>query len=223
MKHTLKQLVERFRNDAKDTVEPYLFEDEYVKRVLNEAEHEAAIRARLLHECVLPQVCEITLQPGQSVYQLHEALYEITYLMRIEDGQPDTELALKSTEWLSRNHPEWRTDHKYVLPYAVQLETKILLATPPKAAGKLVLEGYRLPISTMTEDTDTPEIGVAHHEKLVLWALHCAFSQPDAESFDPQRAAQAERAFTAYFGARPDADLRRETREDTDHVNVSYI
>ncbi|RPP87255.1 hypothetical protein IPC1125_34030, partial [Pseudomonas aeruginosa] len=52
---------------------------------------------------------------------------------------------------------------------------------------------------------------------LVQWALHRGFSIPDMESFDPNRAALAEAAFTAYFGERPDSDLRRITREDVPH------
>ena len=222
MKQTLKQLIARFRQDARDLQEPYLFNKELVVEALNDAQHEAAIRARLLYECDAPAICEIALEPGESVYPFHESLYEITHLVRLEAGQQDTVLELKSAEWLTRNYPNWRTDHKYVLPYAVQLDTQIRLATPAKAVGKLLLEGYRLPLRPMCEDRHVPEIAIAHHEKLVLWALHRAFSQPDADSFDPQRAEKALAKFTEYFGLRPDADLRRETRED-EPVNVSYI
>lgn len=222
MKQTLKQLVERFRVDAKDDVEPYIFSPEFVKEALNEAEHEAAIRARLLHECDNERVCVIDLVPGKSAYRLHESLYELTHIMRIEDGQQPVPLEIKSVEWLNKEHPDWRTDHKYVLPYVVQTDTGLRLATPPAAAGQLRLEGYRLPLRAMCADTDTPEIHTAHHDKLVHWALHRAFLQPDADGFDPQRAATSLAKFTEYFGLRPDADLRRETRED-EPVNVSYI
>lgn len=64
---------------------------------------------------------------------------------------------------------------------------------------------------------DVPEIAAIHHEYLVQWALYRAFSVPDTETFDPNRAAIAEREFTQYFGLRPDSDLRRITREDTPH------
>ena len=64
---------------------------------------------------------------------------------------------------------------------------------------------------------------LASHQHLVYWALHRAFSQPDSDGFDPQRAATAEATFTGYFGARPDADLRRATRHDVPQVNVGYF
>lgn len=222
MKQTLKQLVARFRSDAADEVDPPLFSTEFVKEALNEAEHEAAIRARLLHESDNERVCVIALVPGQSAYRLHESLYELTHIMRIEDGQQPVPLEIKSVEWLNKEYPDWRTDHKYVLPYVVQTDIGLRLATPPKAAGQLRIEGYRLPLRAMCSDNDTPEIHTAHHDKLVQWALHRAFSQPDADGFDPQRAEKALAKFTEYFGLRPDADLRRETRED-EPVNVSYI
>ena len=63
----------------------------------------------------------------------------------------------------------------------------------------------------------------AHHEHLIDWALHRAFSVPDAEAFDPQRAALAEQAFTEYFGPLPDSDLRRITRHDVVHHNTVYL
>jgi hypothetical protein len=46
---------------------------------------------------------------------------------------------------------------------------------------------------------------------------------PDAETFDPNRAALAEQAFTRYFGLLPDSDLRRRTREDVTHVNQGFF
>ena len=63
----------------------------------------------------------------------------------------------------------------------------------------------------------------AHHEHLIDWALHRAFSVPDAETFDQHRADLAERAFTEYFGLLPDSDMRRITRHDVVHHNTVYL
>ena len=93
----------------------------------------------------------------------------------------------------------------------------------PSTAGTLYLEGYRLPLKPLVNDTDKPEINQAHHRNLVHWALHRAFSKPDSETIDPQRAATAEAAFTRYFGIAPDSDMRRQTREDVLHVNKVFF
>jgi hypothetical protein len=75
----------------------------------------------------------------------------------------------------------------------------------------------------MQNDSDTPEIHAASHRSLILWALRCAFSVPDSEAFDQQRADRAEAAFTAYFGERPRSNLRRNTRTDVPQTVKAFM
>ncbi|MCG3783326.1 hypothetical protein [Delftia acidovorans] len=221
---TLQELIERFRADAKDCETPYLWSPELVTAWLNEAVAEAAVRGRLLLEVDRPQVCQIQVIEGQASYPLHAALYEITYLAYKVDGTREPQaLTLVSTEWLDRQQPGWRHRRLDRMCWAVQGENSIRLVPAPSRDGLLVLEGYRLPLLPMRDPGESPEIHAFSHEKLVLWALHRAFSQPDADGFDPTRAAAAEAEFTRYFGRRPDSDLRRQTREDQPHVTESII
>ena len=101
-----------------------------------------------------------------------------------------------------------------------------------EAGEVLHVEAYRLPLVPMAAPADpddpaavwpSPEIHEAHHEHLIQWALHKAFSVPDSELFDPERSMLAERAFTAYFGLLPDSDMRRQTREDVQHYVRGYM
>ena len=85
-----------------------------------------------------------------------------------------------------------------------------------------MIEVYRLPLAPMALDTDTPEIHAASHEHLLQHVLHRAFSVPDAETFDRDRAKLAEDAFAIRFGLSVDADMRRSTREDADQTNWVY-
>ena len=221
---TLQELINRFRADSKDCVKPYLWGEELVTAWLNEAVAEAAVRGRLLLEVERPQVCHVPVKEGQATYPLHPALYEITYLAyEIDGAREPQELTLVSTEWLDRHQPGWRHKRLDCMRWAVQGERSIRLVPAPPRDGRLVLEGYRLPLRPMCSSGESPEIHAFSHEKLVLWALHRAFSQPDADGFDPTRAAAAEAEFTRYFGRRPDSDLRRQTREDQPHVTESII
>ena len=102
--------------------------------------------------------------------------------------------------------------------HIIQDDTGIRLVPIPDVGGELQLEGYRVPLSAMQNDTDKPEINQIHHVHLIQWALHKAFSVPDSEFFDPNRSALAKQQFTDYFVPRPDSDLRRMTREDVPHV-----
>ena len=218
----LQALIAAFRVDAKDRADPPLFEEEDVIAWLNEAQDEAAVRARLLHESANATLCEIAVQAGVTVYVLHPSLYELDYLVfEPSDGSQARQVTLKSAGELDRSMPDWRRERGFV-DHAVQDDKSLRLARVPAVGGVLRIEGYRLPLVAMAQDTDEPEIHRAHHRHLVDWALFRAFSVPDADTFDPVRAGKAEAAFSTYFGLPPDSDLRRTARHDQDHQTVVY-
>lgn len=128
---------------------------------------------------------------------------------------------LADREELDLLRPDWR-DEQGPPEYAIQDDTSITLVPRPTADGTLHLEGYRVPLKALENDTDKPELNESHHRHLVHWALHRAFSKPDAETIDQTRAATAEEAFTRYFGQRPDSDLRRATRSDVPQTNKVF-
>lgn len=215
---TLDELIAQARGDADDAIEPYLFPRTSLVRWFNEAVEEACIRGRLIHESALEAVCRIGLEPGRAVYPLHRALYEISHVAWRADGAGARRaMELCSTELLDRTVRDWRDLPAGRPLYAVQGDTSIRLVPAPAALSTLMLEGYRLPIEPMSQGGDEPEISSAHHRLLVLWVLWRAFSTPDTDFYDMDRARVAEAEFTRYFGPRPDSDLRRITREDAPH------
>lgn len=218
----LDQLICQFRIDASDLRQPFLFEDEWVAGWLTEAVAEAAVRGRLIMDVSTPAVCEIPVVAGAAVYPLHAALFELVHLRFKAAGSTRSEpVHLMTREELGRICPEWR-DREGRIEFAIQDDTRIQLVGIPRTTGVLHIEGYRVPLKALANGADKPEISSAHHHHLVHWALHRAFSQPDGETFDPSRAARAEAAFTAYFGDRPDSDLRRSTRHDEVQTNKVY-
>ncbi len=220
---TLADLIARYRIAANDKVEPYFVTDDELRDFLNDAEREAAIRGRLIHESADTDVCEIAVVEGTAVYPLHVKLYEITHCAFRQDGFTSRcAVRLTSTGWLDRNVCDWR-DRNSAPEFGIQSDKDIRLAPTPSVAGTLLLEGYRLPMEDMEEDDDQPEIHEAHHIQLIQWALYRAFSIPDTEFFDASRADAAEQEFTRYFGIRPDADLRRITREDVPHRVEAFL
>ena len=218
----LEQLIQQFRVDADDLVQPYLWPDEWVAPWLTEAVNEAAVRGRLLYEASNPAVCQIAVAANAATHELHKSLFELVHLRFQATGAATSSvLSIKAREELDRIRPGWR-DETGTPRYAVQDDTRITLVPRPEVAGTLHVEGYRVPLKALENDTDKPELHEAHHRHLVHWALHRAFSKPDSETIDPQRAATAEAAFTRYFGPRPDADLRRSTRHDEVQTNKAF-
>jgi hypothetical protein len=220
---TLQDLMRRFRVLANDKVQPYFWADADVKDWLNDAQAQAAARGRLLREEANAAVCRIALVPGQATYRLHAVVFEIISLQLIPaNGDRARALRLVSREWLGAEVPGWR-ERVEPAQFAVQDDTSLRLVGEFELGDVLALECYRLPLAAMVETTDKPEIHAAHHEHLLLWALHKAFSIPDTEAFDPARSDRAEAGFTAYFGLMPDSDLRRITREDVQHHNRGIL
>ncbi|MDH1865733.1 hypothetical protein N5D83_02730 [Pseudomonas chengduensis] len=221
----LAELIRRVRTEANDMVVPYFWSDEDVAAWLNDAVSEACIRARLIHESQDAAVCQIAVTAGQAVYPLHPALYELTRLaLYPADGSRPEVLRLCSSERLDAERLDWPDEVGCPL-FAVQGDTDLRLVPSPEQGATLKLEGYRTPIVEMKladKDSAEPAIHREHHRHLIHWALHKGFAVPDMETFDPNRSAQAERAFEDHFGLRPSADLRRSTREDTPHHNEAF-
>lgn len=219
---TLADLIRRFRVLSLDNATPPFWADEDITDWLNEAQNEACIRARLIREDELESVCSIPLTPGTHTYALNPLVYEIISMWIKPASGRKRPVTLRSREWLDRRLPEWRECTRPA-EIAIQDDTTVRIVGAVEAGDTLELECYRLPRRPMANDTDKPEIHEAHHLHLVQWALHRAFSIPDADAHDPQRSKQALDEFERYFGLRPDADLRRSTRHDEVQANVSYV
>ena len=212
----------RVRLLAQDTTLPYLWQDEDIDDWLNEAQQEAAIRARLLRATPAshPALCEFSLTAGETAIALPEQLYEISYQEWVI-GAERRPLKLVSREWMDTTLPGWRAIPAADPDYLVQDRQALEVVPPPIADGSVLIEGYRLP-EPMGADDEEPGIPLAHHIHLVQWALHVGYSLPDAETFNPGKSQAAEAEFTRYFGARPDADLRADTRNDETHRIVAW-
>lgn len=220
---TLEDLLRRFRVAARDTAAPYLFADENITDWLNDAQEQACIRGRLLRDDSTLAVTRIPLTVGTHTYDLHETVYELINLRLIKASgdRPDT-LVVKSREWLDSNMCDWRESERPAC-YVIQDDTSIRVVGTFAAGDRIDIECYRLPLEPLANDTDEPEIHRAHHVHLIDWALHRGFSIPDTETKDDDRASDHEGKFTAYFGPMPDADMRRITRHDVEHHNVSIL
>ncbi len=219
----LEQLTAQFRVDADDLVtNPPLWEDEWLADWFTEAQNEAAVRARLILDDYTQAVTQIAVTAGESSYTLHPKVYEIARLDFTPAAGHATKPVLISREKLDRERPDWRTMPQGDPCYAIQTDTRLRLVPVPSQNGTLTIEAYRLPLKALKNDNDRPEIHEAHHIHLVQWVLYRAFSRPDADAHDPGRAAVALGNFEAYFGIRPDADLRRATRHDEPQVNTPF-
>ena len=81
---TLAELIAALRTDADDLVaNPYLWSDAELTRWANEAEQEAALRAKLLFDASTTAVCQIAVLAGTTSYALHAKVQDAKGLFGI--------------------------------------------------------------------------------------------------------------------------------------------
>lgn len=208
----LRELRSAWRQDVFDTGTPPLFSDANIARWFSEAEEEAAIRKSLLR---VSEGVEFELSPGDTEIALDPGIYEVRTARIVEAG---------TTYWLSpsdryeqdRLFRDWRDTTARPTAFFHD-DMSLTFNRIVETAGTLKLEAFRVPSSPMEDDDDEPEIAAVHHRRLAGWVTYRAFSVPDADAMDKNRAADGLADFTDYFGHRPDADGRRDNNANRPH------
>jgi hypothetical protein len=198
-----------------------LWPDGDVTGFLNEAEREAAERARLLYDKTTPEVVEIELLPDVREYRLHPKVWDVEAASLQRPGANNDSLwtLCRADEddmrWSINQRPNLSGWAKYFLVYGDTTgdegEGKFLILDrkPSEAGGTLHIEVYRYPLVDMEDGEDEPEIAPRHHDGLVHWALHVAYQTRDMEGSASQRAVHHEAEFIKRFGVRDDANVVR--------------
>lgn len=215
-------LVELFRTHPIDYTDPYMWEDTDVLAWINEAEREAAIRARLIFDRTTSAYCAISVTAGTARYAVNAKVFDISRAFFTDANSTRTTLEPRDRTELDRVFSDWRTTTEKPGGYVFD-DTSITLDRLPDTAGTIALEVYRLPAADVTFST-SPEIAAIHHGELVNWACYKALSTGDFEQIEEtqQRANKYLALFEQYFGRKPSADLRRRQRANTPHVNKAW-
>jgi hypothetical protein len=206
---TLADLIDAFRARAQDTVEPYLWSDDEVREFATDAENEAAERGRLIRDSTTPEICVVEVLEDQAGYDLDSRIISVE---RAKMDGATLPLKLTSTDAMDRNGA-W--EHRTGTPSYAVLDAegpawRLTLSPIPTADGTLRLQVFRYPIGPLSSDGgNVPEIHARLHPRLIDWMLHRAYGKQDAETYDRVKAEQAEAVFTASFGPRIDANVRR--------------
>lgn len=205
----LEGLIAEFRRRVDDQTEPYLHSDEAVIGWANEAEREAALRAKLIHD---PDFDRFALVPGQSDYTISPLVIALDRLtVALAAGGRPYDLDLTGSDALS-DQRDWHSRRGRPTAAAWAGET-LRLWPEPDRAGTVQVVCYRYPRAAMTQDSDEPEIHQEWHAGLVDWIVYRAASCRDADTYDEGMAAMALAEFTRNFGARDTANVVRRHRE----------
>lgn len=200
----LSELLTRFRSDADDKVEPYLWSDADVKFWLNEAEQEACRRSVLLKDSSTTEICRVTAGTSNPWIALDSRVVRVLRAKPQEQAGP---VGLLSAEQMDCNIPSWEdATGTEVRALIADMETGKLRTYPIMTADVAIdLTVQRLPLKDMSEPSHCPEIRKESHVKLVHWALYKAYSVPDIDANDPEKAMKELALFEAEFGKKTSA------------------
>lgn len=208
---TVAEFIARFRLEMADTAAPYLWSDDEIASYLDDAVNEACVRARLIEDSSTPEVCSLTLTPGQSSYVLHESVIDVRRVTF--NGKA---LGMSSVEEEDENDLTWESRKgSEPLRVIVSGTNRIRVVPEPTASVTLGLTVYRTPLVALTAATPTasPETPAIYHMRLRDWAYRCAYLKQDAEAFDKSSADEFEARFERSFGVRLDANVARKRRD----------
>lgn len=210
----LSDLLADFRSTADDTVAPHLWPDPDVIRWFREAEEEACIRSKLLRGIVNYPV--VANDDGAAV-AAH--IFEVRRAWLRDSAGTDYPIEEKDELELDRLAADWRTRIKRPCAFVWYADGNLRFDAVSDASYTLFIEGYALPQNKFQGEDESPSIPLIHHRRLVSWALYRAFSVPDADLRDEQKAGRHYAQFEAYFGRRPMADLGRSETANNPQVN----
>ena len=213
----LRDLIDQCRNETRDTSVPYLWSDPEWTGYLNEAADEACIRARLIEN----EGLELDSSAGDPYADIPDYVWSIQRVtfngrkLILCDKQ-----MLDDTEGL-----EWESRTADIPVACYEVGGKLRFYPIPAVAGEVFAHAFCTPSSQMEDDEDEPqEIKPRRQGRNNDWALRCAYSKKDADTFDGKQAEGYEVAFEKTFGPRPDEKAMRRLRINVRrHVKGAYF
>lgn len=199
----LEELIRRGRLVTHDLVVPYFTSDDDWRDWLNEAQEEAAIRGRLIED----EAIEVDVAAGEPLAEYPAYLWAV---QRVFFG--GRRLQLVDREMLDAGEGEqWESATGQPIA-CYEVSGKLRLYPIPNSSGTARVAGFCVPRHPMAAGSDEPGLPARAHLKLLNFALSQYYGRQDAETFDPNKAAQYAVAFEADFGPPVDEKAMRRKR-----------
>jgi hypothetical protein len=196
-----------------------------MNRYINRVYRFIARETRCIRDSVTPSICQITVTPvdwttlnsgngqdyiwattvGDWLYHLNVAPYLFNLDARVLDIDevkwtilPWRLTKVSSTKWQTNAY--WEKVSGLPTEYATDLSNnKIALNYRATQADTLRLQVRRLPLSSLVNDSDTPEFRESYHDFFLNGVLSQMYSKQDSQTFDQVK--------TLDFSARYKADV----------------
>lgn len=197
------KLIEVFRRDVLDTAKPYLVSDDAALFYLNEAQTEAARRARLITDST-SSVSTASVSAGDPVVEIDPRVVSIR---RIRLTSKTEQLRKMQAREMDAVNPGWDASTSQSIPCFAILDyetNKIRLYPTPSASDDLQMTVVREPLDAMGFGSE-PEIAPRWHLSLIEWMKFRTYIDDDTELYDEKKAARALGLFEQEFGPKRSA------------------
>jgi hypothetical protein len=213
---TVGELIENMVRPRLDDVNgpPYLVSDPQMIVYANEAQIEAAIRARLLVDSTTANVATISASANSWQYELDS---RVAFVKRARFSSQSFNLKKRQTEWMDKCVPGWES-HSAGTPvyYITDYETGLLCVYPKlETADTLKLTVVREPLNALELMEDEFELKPRHQYGLADWILHRCYAMPDADIHDTQKSFEHLALFEATYG-------KRTAAHDENYIHEHY-
>lgn len=205
------EVYKQFRSELVDTAKPYLWTDDDVYRYMNDA-YSMFVRLTGGVADFTSDLTRAYIVAGEAIADVDPRILRFMEARRESDNgkieiinQGDMARANDNDYGLAR--PLYQDNTRGPVRYMVigNQRGKVRWAQVPLVDDVALLYVYRLPLDTITKDTDKgfafDDVSEEHHSSLVLWMAHKAYLKADADTFDKGRSDQFGAAFTQYCAA----------------------
>lgn len=199
------ELVTAWREDVRDTEQPYLWSDEEALRYAAAA-YSMFVRLTGGVADFTSDACAVDIVAGEATAELHPSILRIMSATRRSDTQPidvinPTDLnKMRSSDYgqMKRIVMDTRTGPVRYMVHGLQ-RGMVRWVQVPEVNDVCDLHIYRLPLVGITDfDQDLVDVDEEHHIHLLDWMKHLAYKKQDADAFDPQASAVGKTLFETY-------------------------
>lgn len=180
-----------------DTVEPYLWTDEFLNDAINRAQDEAIVRSGGIVDDFSPTIVNGVIPAGNVSYPVDAKI------LKVESVYTRTRaLTATTSSTLAANNPGWESTTGEPTHF-IFTGSAVRVYPIPIVDTAISMHVRRGALTSMTMDTHIPEISFPLHSALLHFVLAEAYSLPDADISNPDATARHEKAFEGVFGPRP--------------------
>lgn len=202
---TSGDLIDLFRDEMDDAVQPYLWSDDLVTGYIDDAQKMYCRLTDGIPDGTTVEVTQLSIVPTTQWYDTHASILKIREAYRTDTGKP---VAVMNHEDMASQNMRFDGRSGPLGAMIIGIEDyKVRVWPVPNETVTVQMNVFRLPLVSITGD-QALVIAEQHHRNLLLWVKHRAYSKQNAETFDRTRAKEFDDAFRAYCKAAKDEQHR---------------